>query len=240
MMKKLFLLLILGVFANCVQSAETDDISDASPVADTWPSDQEIMWRYNAEVLDFQMKNGMSKEWAWWMKERIWWWSKSFVKGRHDHQAHVYVRYEKPVQYVPAWSSEEEHFLALESLAESSFPGWDFTFSSYEEGVKLEGNDVVAVLGHAGVSYAAGRTIYLVYETIFAHEFGHTLGLPHHYCGDAVGVMCENFPPGEGKCTMARDTVSFGPTERFVLQMQSADEERINAALDNIHSRYPR
>ena len=106
----------------------------------------------------------------------------------------------------------------------------------------MRGNDIIAILGGHGTSYASGHTIYLVYETIFAHEFGHTLGLHHHYCGGSGADHCpENFPPGEGKCIMARDSVSFGPTENSFLLLTTGKrpDEAIGVAMSEIMRHYP-
>ena len=238
----LFATLILSA-CNSPLSDGGSDAADLTPDASVGPTDEDILADYDAEVRTYQEEVGMPGEWRFWMLERKDRWSNSYIRGRRDHEAHVYVRYEREIAYDPPWSSEEEHYAALEQLAELQYPGWDFTFSVYEDGVEdnLERNDVVAVLGHSGDSNASGRTIYLLWEGIFSHEFGHTLGLRHHYCGGAGADYCPDaYPPGENKCTMDRNSSSFGPTEIFLLQLTGErPEDEINAAWSNINSRYP-
>ena len=243
MKSKICLLFVLLVFTACHHDVDGDS-ADAAPVAtDTFvgPTDEEIMANYLVEVNAYNE----DAQWRSWMIQRKDWWSSGYISGRRSHDIHVYVRYESKPAYSPSWSSEAEHFAALKRLAELQFPGWDFTFLEYYEGVEadMKGYDIVAVLGHSGFSYASGRTIYLVYETIFAHEFGHTLGLHHHYCNDGGGDNCpEAHPPGEGVCIMDRNSVSFGPTENRFLLLTTGErrDTEIGTALNNIHHRYPR
>ena len=220
---------------------------DAYVVADvfTGPTDEEIiMANYEVDVAAYQGEAGMSDEWATWMIAKKDWWSKAYINGRRSHEVRVYVRYENPITYNPSWSSEAEHFATLERMAEKQYPGWDFTFSEYYDGVEddMYGNDVVAVLGHQGTSNASGKTIYLVFEAIFAHEFGHTIGLHHHYCGGTGSDQCpEAFPPGEDKCIMARNSASFGPTENSFLLQTTGErpDDEIAAIISDINGRYP-
>lgn len=255
----MFALLILGACHSDMLGGSADDdlMADATSVdvdfdASVGLTDEEIMLGYEAEVASYP---DMVVEWTPWMtndqdghgKE---WWSKAYINGRHDHEVHVYVRYENEIYYQdPPWSSEAEHFALLEHLAELQYPGWNFTFSEFVEGMDpndLSGeHDVVAILGHHGYSYAEGHEIYLVFEAIFAHEFGHTLGLHHHYCGsgnEPGDQSCpEAYPPGEGPCIMNRNSVSFGPTENTFLLLTTGErpDVEINALLRSINDSYP-
>ena len=216
------------------------DPDAAAPAPDAFPgpSDEEIMAGYDDEVRSYQAAVGLPAEWAGWMIERKQAWAKAYVRGRRDHAVRVTVRYERPIAYDPPWPSETEHFAALERMAELQYPGWDFTFDAGDPGP----NDVVAVLGHAGTSYADGRTIYLAWEGIFAHEFGHTIGLRHHYCAPPGDDRCpEAYPPGEEACIMNRNSASFGPTENPFLLLLTGErfDDEIDAALSDINSRYP-
>ncbi len=238
---RICLLFVLLVAAACGSTLTPTD-TDAS-VMDTsvGPTNEEIMANYIRDVNDYQEDVGW-RSWMIWRKD---WWSAAYISGRRDHEVRIYVRYENPVAYNPPWSGgEPEHFMALKLLANLQYPGWNFTFLPYEAGVeaKLNGYDVVAVLGHQGVSNASGRTIYLVYETIFAHEFGHTIGLHHHYCNDSGVDHCpEAYPPDEGECIMDRNSVSFGPTENnfLLLTTKERKDDEISAAMSNILDRYP-
>ncbi len=250
MERKICLLFAVLILSACGPTSVLDTdvyVADASVSADgsvDLTEDEEIMLGYESEVAAYQSEISMLPEWDGWMVEGKASWAKAYINGRHEHEAHVYVRYENQVLYSPAWSSEDEHFAALKYLTELQYPGWTFTFLEYEEGNQdmLVGNDVVATLGGTGISSASGHSIYLVYETIFGHEFGHTLGLHHHYCGGDPSDHCpENFPPGEGKCIMARDSVSFGPTENTFLLLTTGErpDDEIEAAIANINNRYP-
>jgi hypothetical protein len=237
---KICLLFVLWFAVAC--SAKSVPMDTDASVADTpvGSTDEEIMANYLTDVNDYWENT----QWRSWMIQRKDWWSSAYISGRRSHEVHVYVRYENPVLYNPPWTSEAEHFKALKQMADLQYPGWDFTFLPYEDGVEasMKGYDIVAVLGHYGTSYATGRTIYLVYETIFAHEFGHTLGLHHHYCNNGGGDQCpEAYPPDEGKCIMDRTSVSFGPTENRFLLLTTGErrDDEISAALSNILDRYP-
>ncbi len=240
---KICLLFVLVNFAACgdnqtrnVDSSPTDASIDAN-------HDQEILSHYNDDVDAYQMKAGMPPEWADWMKEKKDWWSKAYINGRGSHEVHVYITYDRQIQYDPPWVSEAQHFAALKRMADLQYPGWNFIFSAYQPGMtELHGNDVVAMLGYDGVSHADGKTIYLVWEGIFAHEFGHTIGLHHHYCGNTGGDGCpEQDPPGEGLCIMDRTSVSFGPTENSFLLQTTGDrwDDEINQLIRDINNRYP-
>jgi hypothetical protein len=238
-MKGIFFFLCLCVFASCqheTKSAENDASTDGS----TGPTDQEIMANYFKDVSDYSDDT----QWRNWMIQRKDWWSQAYISGRRSHEVRVYVRYENPVLYNPPWSSEAEHFDALKHLANLQYPGWNFTFLNYQEGAEtsLKDHDIVAVLGHKGISNANGRIIYLVYETIFAHEFGHTIGLHHHYCNDSGVDHCsEAYPPDEGLCIMDRNSASFGPTENNFLLLTTGErlDDKISIAMSNILDRYP-
>ncbi len=248
-------LLITLAFTACVPA----DDQPASPDAGLAPDGQvidlekeEILHGYNQEVWDYAHEHMSGDWWAWMISNSTCydparpyaadcpyeWYQNIYVRARRSDPSYRHLRvevsYEHPIDYAPAWSSEAEHMAALKSLAELTYPGWEFTFSLDDPSAEFH-----AVLGHAGISYADDDTIYLVYEGILGHEFGHLLGLSHHYC--AVGDTCQrNYPPGEGPCIMTRESVSWGPTEQFLLQLGTERHDaEINAAADEIMRRYP-
>lgn len=194
---------------------------------------------YEEEVLLFEQANGLPPAWADWMIENQNVYATAYNVARGDRSVRIEVRYAREISYDPPWESEEQHMAALEQAAELQFPGWDFTFSRDDPDA-----DVVAVLGHTGkFSYAdvTGKTIYLIYEGIFAHEFAHTLGLQHHFCVNPEDtVNCGTLPPGEGACIMAMNSESWGPTEQFLLRLSGdRPDDEISQRLNNLNDRYP-
>lgn len=245
-MKIYQILLISLVLAACGPTAPNADLDASVEVdASVGPTDEEILANYRADVETYEHEAGMSGDWWAWMIAKKDWWAHAYISPRRNsHDVRIYVRYENPVVYTPAWASEEEHFAALKTLAELQYPGWTFTFVPYYDGAEndLQGNDAIAFLGAHGTSYASGHEVHLVYETIFGHEYGHTLGLRHHYCNNNGGDHCpEAYPPGEGPCIMDRTSVSFGPTENSFLLLTNGErkDSEINAAMTEILRRYP-
>ncbi len=250
----LVLLITLTLYA-CVPADDQPGSPDGGLAPDGQVIDlekEEIVRGYNQEVWDYTRERMTGDWWAWMVSNSTCydpahpdakdcpyeWYQNIYVRARRAdpsyRQLRIEVSYEHPIDYAPAWSSEAEHMAALKSLAELTYPGWEFTFSLDDPSAEFH-----VVLGHTGISYADGNTIYLVYEGIFSHEFGHLLGLSHHYC--AVGDKCQrNYPPGEGPCIMTRESSSWGPTEQFLLQLgPERHDAEINAAADEIMRRYP-
>jgi len=188
------------------------------------------------EVYLFSESNALSDEWSTWMIENKSVYSQAYNAGRGDRLVRINVLYDQEIIYTPPCESEEDHMSALEQLAELQFPGWDFTFSLNDSSA-----DVTVVLAYTGtISFAdtANKIIYLVAVGIFAHEYAHTLGLGHHYCFDPGDVLnCGELPPGEGECIMARNSMSWGPTEQFLLVLSGErPDDEIIEALSNVAS----
>lgn len=234
-MRTSFLALFLCL-AAC--TADVPETPDAGPDACPAPIDPEWeIWRgYDAAVWSFALDNGLSGDWWQWMlahKDRF---REAYVRARTDRRIRVGVRYADPIAYDPPWSDEDEHMRALERMAELAYPGWDFSFTPDDPEAEFQ-----AVLGHAGISYADGDTVYLVWEGIFLHEFAHTLGLGHHYCDPYdLSAPCPDRPPGEGRCIMDRNAATWGPTEQFVLNLgQQRHDDAVDDAIDDLNGRYP-
>jgi hypothetical protein len=192
------------------------DAMPPEPPVDVAAAYADEVWRgYDAAVWDFALDNGLSGDWWQWMlihRDRF---REAYVRARTDRRIRVGVRYAAPIAYDPPWADEDEHMRALERMAELAYPGWDFSFAPDDPEAEFQ-----AVLGHAGTSYADGDTVYLVWEGIFLHEFAHLLGLGHHYCDPYdIASPCPDRPPGEGRCIMDRNAVTWGPTEQFVLNL---------------------
>lgn len=196
---------------------------------------------YVGDVIRFRDCKGLSDAWSTWMIENQNTLQFAYNNGRGDRSVRVKVEYDQVIDYDPPWQDEDEHMVALKQLAELAFPGWDFTFSIDEPSP-----DVTAVLGYTGIASRAVSiptpTVFLIYETVFNHEFAHLLGVRHHYCGDDFQntAICELAPPDEGPCIMSRDSNTWGPTEQFLLYLtgERSDDE-IREVASDILNRYP-
>jgi len=193
---------------------------------------------FTSSALTFQTENSLSDEWYSWITDRQTSYSEAFNAGRGTRTIRVKVSYDREIVYDPAWASEDEHFAALKEMAEATFPGWEFTFSASDSEA-----DVTAILGYTGTTSFADtstNTIYLIWEGIFSHEFAHVLGVSHHYCGNDIDISCSETPPDEGGCIMGRNANTWGPTERFLLNLTSvADDDAVGQLVENINARYP-
>lgn len=212
--------------------APPEDCPDIEPP----PAPEDVILElYEGDVRSWQPAAGLPPEWADWMVERKDRFAYAYVIGRTQDVWRVEVRYETLLAYDPPWTSEDEHMAALETMAELQYPGWDFTFSLDDPGA-----DIVAHIGYRGTSHSNGRDIYLVWEGIFGHEFGHSVGIPHHYCDSTLEDCPDTTPPGEGPCIMSRNSATWGPTEAFLLRLEARnDDEAVYEAVGNLNDRYP-
>jgi len=226
-------LFALSALCACAPDDPAVDPPDAEPA----PTIEEIVLvGYETEVYAFEIDNGLPEGWADWMIARKARFAGAYVRARLDRRMRVQVSYDAVIAYDPPWSSEDEHMAALERMAELAYPGWDFSFSFDDPQAEF-----FAVLGYAGdTSHQSGNTVYLIWEGIFLHEFAHTLGLGHHYCGADLEAPCPERPPGEGQCIMDRNSATWGPTEQFVLGLgQQRHDDEVVEAITDINGRYP-
>lgn len=226
----------LAALSACQE--EVDETPDAACPDVPPPSQEETIFAgYDAAARAFEADNGLVVGWADWMIAHKSDFKKAYVRARTDRRIRVFVTYDRAIAYDPPWANEQEHFAALERMAELAYPGWDFSFSDADPDAEF-----TAILGeHGGVSYEDGPTVHLVWEGIFLHEFGHAIGLGHHYC-DGTLDPCAYTPPGEfeAKCIMSRNAATWGPAEQFVLNLgRQRLEDEVNEVITDINGRYP-
>jgi len=233
-----------GVFAfgpplGAYQRARTNTLPfwvTAAPVPDS------VTNAYEVQVQSFATRYGKSGEWVSWM-----------IANRDRYEpvftaAHVLpcplpiaVSYQGPLPYNPPWTSEAEHMTALGQMAEAAYPGYRFSFRF---GIDPATAYAQALLGlPSTTSYAAGRNVYLHYETIFDHEFGHVLRLRHHYEDSDLSTIGKglHFPPGESGCIMDRNRDQFCSACRAALNVPLDIDtgNAFNTASSGILARYP-
>lgn len=206
----------------------------AAPVADT------VTDNYDVQVKSFRSRYAKSAAWEAWM-----------LANRNRYQPvfdaalavpcpiDIATSYEHDLAYDPPWSSELEHMAALNRLADLSYPGYRFNFSLDLKPSTSYGR---AILGlKDGNSHQNGRVVSLISETIFSHEFGHVLRLPHHYDSEETVGSGLHFPPGEHLCEMDRNSEQFCSACRTALNLPLDIDYRkeIIDAVTVIGSRYP-
>lgn len=226
------------VFLCFAAACAPDDPAAPPPDAEPPPTIEEIVLAgYEAEAYAYEIDNGLPVGWAEWMIERKDRFAGAYVRARTDRRIRVEVRYDVPIAYDPPWTDEGEHLRALERMAELAYVGWDFSFSFDDPAAEF-----FAVIGYSGdTSHQSGDTVYLIWEGIFLHEFGHVLGIQHHYCDCCGQDQCEEqYPPGEGTCVMARTAATWGPAEQFALGLgQQRHDAAVEAAISDLNGRYP-
>ncbi len=196
---------------------------------------------YEGRVAEFKARYCKSDEWENWMLANKTRYGKAFAASKNlPSIITISFRYEtSPINYSPAWSSEAEHLSVFKTMAQGTYPNYNFKFI-------LNGNTSSSyaniIAGTAGTtSYTYGRNIYLYYETIFNHEFSHVMKLPHHY--DSTGDIGngKHMPPGVAQCIMDRNSSLLCSACRTALgiPLDLDDTSAMDAALNDILSRYP-
>lgn len=197
---------------------------------------------YDAQVDHVQATFGKSAQWSTWMKsadirtrhEPVWQRSRTVpttLKLAVDYGG-------APLAYDPPWTSEDEHMEALDLLAMLGFPNLDFDFLF---GADPTTTDVaVTIGGRSSTSTAGGSSMYLYYETIFCHEFGHILEVQHHYINNDIANPV-HLPPGENECVMARNSTEYcsGCRAAMHLDLDADNASALSTAMSDISSRYP-
>lgn len=196
---------------------------------------------YAQHIHSFRMLYGKDNAWEQWMLSNRSRYQATFDSAsKKPNLLNLAFRYHNnPIAYNPPWSSEAEHMQALENMAQLVYAGYDFQFNFNGNTTTSYANVIAGI--PTNYSYASGKDIYLYYETIFNHEFGHVMGLPHHYDTDSAIGTGQHMPPGEDKCLMDRTLSQYCSACRTALfiPLNIDNAAGIEAAMNFIHNRYP-
>jgi hypothetical protein len=196
---------------------------------------------YAQHVHSYRMLYGKDSAWEQWMLA-----NRNRYQGVFERAASrpnvlvIAFRYDSmPIAYNPPWTSEAEHMHALETMAELTYAGYDFQFNFNGNTSTSYANVIAGIPTNA--SHASGKDVFLYYETIFGHEFGHVMGVLHHYDSVADIGAGQHMPPGENRCLMDRTINQYCSACRTALfiPLDVDNADGITAASGVIHSRYP-
>ena len=193
---------------------------------------------YEVQIRSFRARYNKTNRWEAWMFANRDRYEPVFLAAHAlPCPVTVAVSYQTPLAYNPPWSSESEHMTLLEQMSDPIFPGYHFDF---RYGVDPAATYAHAILGVPGGSAASGRDLYLHYETIFAHEFGHVVKVLHHYEDADLSTIGKglHFPPGETGCVMDRNDTQYCSACRAALNLP-LDADNSETASDVILARYP-
>ncbi len=196
---------------------------------------------YTRRVREFRSLYGKDAAWEQWMEDNRSRYLPVFnAASAAPRPIRLAFRYDTaPIAYNPPWASETEHMTSLETLLEAAFAGYDFQILFNADPATTYGSIVAGIPTNA--SHASGRTVYLYYETIINHEFGHVLALQHHYDSlDTVGDGL-HMPPGDTQCIMDRNSSQYCSACRTALgiPLNIDNNTAIGAATSAISDRYP-
>ena len=196
---------------------------------------------YTRRVRSFRAAYGKDAAWEQWMEDN---------RGRYQavfqaadtlpRPTRLAFRYETaPIAYNPPWANEAAHMAALETYLEAAYAGYDFEVLFGADPSTTYGAIVAGIPTNA--SHAAGRTVYVYYETILLHELGHVLALQHHY--DSLETIGDglHMPPGDTACIMDRNSSQFCSACRTALNipLDVNNAAAISSAASVIADRYP-
>ena len=197
---------------------------------------------YDEQVDVVKARYGKTNEWETWMKsvevraryETIWERSRAIPTTMK-----LAFRYGgAPLACNPPWEDEHQHMEVLDEMATLAFPSLSFEFLFGADPATTD--MLIEVGGLGGTSHAGGNYAYLYYETIFGHEFGHILNVPHHYPGADISTSIF-MPPGEDHCVMARNSNQYcsGCMAAMHLDLDANTSAELSAITGDIISRYP-
>ncbi|MBD0373308.1 MAG: hypothetical protein ICV60_20900 [Pyrinomonadaceae bacterium] len=196
---------------------------------------------YAAHVHSFRMTYGKDSAWEQWMLANRNRYQPVFERAANKPGVlAIAFRYDTaPIAYNPPWASETEHMHALETMCELTYAGYNFQFNFNGDTTTSYANAIAGIPTNS--SHQVGKDVFLYYETIFGHEFGHVMLVLHHYDTVADIGTGQHMPPGETRCMMDRTINQYCSACRTALfiPLNVDNAAGIDAALDNIHSRYP-
>ena len=166
---------------------------------------------YLDRVAAVAAANGKSAEWEEWMIDNYSRYSRTFAASRARPSvitiSYRYYDGTPPARY-PTWASEAEHMTAFGAPARAAYPGYNFNFVFNGNTGSSYANVIAGIPNN--MSYSYGKDVYLYHEGIFNHEFGHTMGLPHHYDSMATVGDGQHMATGDGGgCIMDRNSSEF-------------------------------
>lgn len=193
---------------------------------------------YDVQVHSFRVRYGKSAQWESWMLANRSRYENAFsIAHAAPCPVKIAVSYATPIPYDPPWSSVNQHMTLLETAGNGAFDGYHLDFS---ESLAPADAYAQAILGTPD-SATGGNVMSLHFETILNHEFGHVMGIPHHYDTlDDVGDGL-HFPPGESGCVMDRNRSEYCSACRTALNvpLDVNNTAAIDAAITAILDRYP-
>ncbi len=196
---------------------------------------------YEDQVADFKVKYSKSNEWASWMITNKGRYGTAFEAAKaRPGVVTVSFQYETtPISYSPPWASENQHMDTIATMVEGIYPSYLFRVEFNGDTSSSYANITAGTAGTT--SYASGKNVYLYYETIFHHEFGHVMRIRHHY--DTIEYLGKgtHMPPGETQCLMDRTFKLFCSACRTALgiPLDITDTTVFDQAASDIIGRYP-
>ena len=226
----LFILHILAIAVACSGGGDSSSGSSSGVTAS-----------FATRISNYKATYGKSDEWEDWMIANHARYETTFAASSAKPAViDISFRYETaPINYDPAWASEAEHMSVFTTMAQGAYPGYNFNIV-FGGNTSTSYANIIAGLA-VNSSYTSGKNVYLYYETIFNHEFGHIMKLPHHY--DSVDQIGDglHMPPGDTACIMDRTSTTFCSACRTALgiPLDITDTTVMDNATADILGRYP-
>lgn len=192
---------------------------------------------YKARVADYKAAYGKSDEWEEWMIENHARYTYAFAaSSAKPDTITISYRYETGSTFTTDWASEEDHMDAFATMAEAMFPGYDFNFV-FEGNTETSYANVIAGIP-TNFSRAQGKNIWLYREAIFHHEFGHVMGLGHHYDTDDDIGEGTHMPPGDTECILDKSGYLWCSACRTALgiPLDAGDADAVHDAMIELGS----